>query len=99
MTKSLPASTSLENLRKQAKTLQKAWCAGGAETGARIRAAHPQYGGLSDEQLRAIKPRLSDCQLVLVREAGFDSWLRLKAAVKAAYREQQHFQAGILIDG
>jgi ankyrin repeat protein len=87
MTRSLPANPSLENLKKQAKTLQKAWCAGGAEAIARIRAAHPQYGGLSDEQLRAIKPRLTDCQLVLAREAGFDSWPQLKAAVQAANRE------------
>jgi ankyrin repeat protein len=87
MTQSLPANPSLENLKKQAKTLQKAWSAGGDEAVARIRAAHPQYVGLSDEQLRAIKPRLTDCQLVLAREAGFDSWPQLKAAVQAANRE------------
>jgi hypothetical protein len=87
MTISLPANPSLENLKKQAKTLQKAWCAGGAEAVARIRAAHPQYGGLTDEQLRATKPRLTDCQLVLAREAGFDSWPQLKAAVEAANRQ------------
>ena len=87
MTKSLPANPSLENLKKQAKTLQKAWRAGGAEAIARVRAAHPQYGGLTDEQLRAIQPRLTDCQLVLAREAGFDSWPQLKTAVQAANRE------------
>ncbi|HVT58509.1 MAG TPA: hypothetical protein VHR45_08920 [Thermoanaerobaculia bacterium] len=87
MTKSLPANPSLENLKKQAKTLRKAWYVGGAEAIARIGAAHPQYGGLSDEQLRAIKPRLTDCQLVLAREAGFDSWPQLKVAVQAANRE------------
>ena len=81
MTQSLPANPSLENLKKQAKTLQKAWSAGRAEAIARIRAAHPQYSGLSDEQLGAIKPRLTDCQLVLARESGFDSWPQLKAAV------------------
>src|ERR1035441_10706421 len=87
MTKSLPANPSLENLKKQARTLQKAWRAGGAEAIARVRAAHPQYGGLSDEQLRAIQPRLTDCQLVLALEAGFDSWPQLKTAVQAANRE------------
>jgi hypothetical protein len=75
MTQSLPANPSLENLKKQAKTLQKASRAGAAEAIARIRAGHPQYGGLSDEHLRAIQPRLTDCQLVLAREAGFASWL------------------------
>jgi ankyrin repeat protein len=87
MTQPLPANPSLENLKKQAKTLQKAWSAGGSDAIARIRAAHPQYGGLSDEQLRAIKPRLTDCQLVLAREAGFDSWPQLKVTVQAANRE------------
>jgi ankyrin repeat protein len=84
MTQALPVNPSLENLKKQAKTLQKVWSAGGAEVVARIRAAHPQYGELSDEQVRAIKPRLTDCQLVLAREAGFDSWPQLKVAVQAA---------------
>jgi len=84
MTQALPENPSLENLKKQAKTLQKAWSAGGAEAVARIRAAHPQYSTLSDEQVRAIKPRLTDCQLVLALEAGFASWPQLKVAVRAA---------------
>jgi ankyrin repeat protein len=87
MTQSLPANPSLENLKKQAKTLQKAWRVGEAEAFVRIRAAHPQYGGLADEQLRAIKPRLTDCQLVLAREAGFDSWPQLKVNVESASRK------------
>jgi ankyrin repeat protein len=87
MTQSLPANPSLENLKKQAKTLQKAWSAGESEAMARIGAAHPRYGGLSDEQLHAIKPRLTDCQLVLAREAGFDSWPQLKVVVQAARLE------------
>jgi ankyrin repeat protein len=87
MTQSLPANPSLENLKKQAKTLQKAWRTGAAEDIARIRVAHPRYDRLSDEQLRAIKPRLTDCQLVLAREAGFASWPQLKAAVQAARQE------------
>jgi len=87
MAKSLPTNPSLENLKKQAKTLQKAWSAG--ETGAlgRIRAAHPHYRELSDQQLRAVQPRLTDCQLVLAREAGFDSWPQLKIAVETANLE------------
>jgi ankyrin repeat protein len=87
MTTSLPPHPSLENLKKQAKTLQKKWRAGDAETVARIRAAHPQYAGLSDQQLRAIKPRLADCQLVLAREAGFESWPQMKAAVQSSKQE------------
>ena len=79
MTNSLPANPSLENLKKQAKSLQKKWRAGDAETLSRIRAAHPQYA--------TAKPRLSDCQLVLAREAGFESWPQMKVAVQAANQE------------
>jgi ankyrin repeat protein len=87
MTKLLPASPSLENLKKQAKTLQKAWSAGAPEAITRIRAGHPRYGGLSEEQVLASKPRLTDCQLVLAREAGFESWPQMKVAIEAANRE------------
>lgn len=77
MTQSLPSNASLENLRKQAKTLQKKWRAGDAETLARVRALHP----------RGDQPRLADCQFVLAREAGFDSWPQMKAAVESSRRE------------
>lgn len=87
MTTSLPLSPSLENLKKQAKTLQKKWRAGDAQTLARIRAAHPQYAGMSGEQLVAVKPRLTDCQLVLAREAGFESWPQMKVAVESSNQE------------
>ena len=52
MTPSLPPNPSLENLKKQAKTLQKKWRSGDAQTFARIRAVHPQYVDASDEQLQ-----------------------------------------------
>ena len=87
MTQSLPENPSLENLKKQAKTLRKAWSAGDAGVIARIHAARPQYLGLSIDRIRAIKPRLADCQLVLARESGFDSWPQLKVAVLASNRE------------
>jgi len=87
MTSSLPPHPSLENLKKQAKTLQKKWRAGDPNAIARIRAAHPQYSTVSDDQLRAAKPRLTDCQLVLAREAGFGSWPQAKVAVASASRE------------
>jgi ankyrin repeat protein len=85
MTQSLPANPSLENLKKQAKTLQKSWQSGDAEGLARIRTHHPQF---SDEKLRAMRPKLADCQLVLAREHGFESWPQLKVAVEAAKLDQ-----------
>ena len=87
MTTSLPPHASLENLKKQAKNLQKKWAAGDAGTLARIRAAHPQYTDASGEHLCQTKPRLTDCQLVLAREAGFESWPQMKAAVQSSSQE------------
>jgi ankyrin repeat protein len=88
MTKSLPPNPPLENLKKQAKTLLKNWQSGGADALGRILANHPQYAHASQEQLQAATPRLTDCQLVLAREYGFDSWPQLKVAVEAANLEQ-----------
>lgn len=70
---------SLENLKKQAKTLLKKWRAGDPETLARIQAKHPRWS--------EAKPRLTDCQLVLAREAGFESWPQLKRAVASSDQE------------
>ena len=78
MTKSLPRNPSLENLKKQAKSLQKACEAGDAEALSRMRIWSPQ---------NRERPKLADCQLVLAREFGFASWPQLKVAVEAANRE------------
>jgi ankyrin repeat protein len=79
MTRTLPPNPSLENLKKQAKTLLKACRRGDTEAVARVRAAHPRFepGAL----------RLSDCHLVLAREAGFASWPQFKVAVVSASRD------------
>jgi len=87
MTTSLPPNPSLENLKKQAKTLLRKWRFSHAETLARIRAAHPQYAGISDQELRALVPRLTDCQFVLAREAGFESWPQLKASIQSSNQD------------
>jgi ankyrin repeat protein len=79
MTTSLPKNPSLENLKKQAKTLLRKWRAGDPETLARIQAAHPRWG--------EAKPRLADCQLILAREGGFESWPQLKLAVASANQD------------
>jgi ankyrin repeat protein len=83
MTSSLPPNASLENLRKQAKTLKKAWQSGDAAALERIRAVHPRHLHRSSEAMRAARPRLADCQLVLARECGFASWPQLKVAVES----------------
>jgi len=76
MTNSLPPNPSLENLKKQAKTLKKAWQQNDPASLQRIHAVRPDFSNA--------KPRLADCQFVLARECGFDSWPQLKAAVVSA---------------
>jgi ankyrin repeat protein len=87
MTTSLPPNPSIENLKKQAKTLKKAWQAGEAGALDRIRAVHPQYRNTPVDHLRTVKPRLTDCQLVLAREFGFESWHYLKIGVEMERKE------------
>jgi ankyrin repeat protein len=72
MSASLPASPSLEQLRKAAKDLMRAHRAGDDAARARVAAHHP----------RPAEPlKLSGAQLVIAREHGFPSWPRLRAYV------------------
>lgn len=69
----LPAAPSLENLRKQAKSLHRAAGRRDVEALARI---GPYFGDPAAIQL-------TQAQLVLAREYGFPSWRRLKQYVEA----------------
>lgn len=71
-TRSLPADPSLENLKKQAKRLQKAVRAGDTESLAWVREFHPR----AEDAIG--KFALSDAQLVTARAYGFVSWPNLK---------------------
>jgi diguanylate cyclase (GGDEF)-like protein len=72
----LPEKPSLENLKKQARTLRNAVTAGAAEAEARVRNSHPRAGVLERARFS-----LSDAQLVVAREYGFESWPKLSAHV------------------
>jgi len=87
MTRSLPSNPSLENLKRQAKTLKKAWQAGQQEAVHRIRATHPKYAATPEDSFRQVTPKLTDCQLVLAREFGFESWPQLRVAVQSSEKD------------
>jgi ankyrin repeat protein len=70
---SLPAAPSLEQLRKQAKELARAYRGGDEPAVARVAAHHSHP---------ADPLKLSDAQLVIAREHGFPSWPRLRAYVE-----------------
>lgn len=67
----------LEQSRKQAKELLKAFSAGEPETLDRIRWNHPRFRGLTDAEIRKRKFVLADAQLVIARLHYFDSWPKL----------------------
>ncbi len=73
-TQPLPANASLENLRKQSKTLLNSYRANEADALERVKAFHPE--------LRK-EFSLSDAQFVVAQSYGFSSWPKLKHHVEA----------------
>lgn len=80
--RSLPPHPSLEQYRKQAKDLVKAWRSDNAEAWERLRKFHPRAGNSSEKAA----PTLADAQLVVAREHGFESWPRFARHVEALNR-------------
>jgi ankyrin repeat protein len=75
--RTLPAKPNLNQLKKQAKDLLKAFQAAEPSALEEVRAHHPEpIAGPKAQGLQ-----LSDTQLVLARSYGFDSWPKLKAFV------------------
>ena len=82
MPRQLPPSPSLEQLRKQAKSLLKRHRAADSEALTRIRENHPRWRSLREEQAAAAPFALADAQLVIASEYGFPSWSRLQSHVR-----------------
>jgi ankyrin repeat protein len=85
MKRELPARPDIEQLKHQAKNLLKSYKSGERAAIERFRESHPRQSAAdSRPQLR-----LSDAQLVIAREYGFESWPKLKAAVDTMTLDQQ----------
>ncbi|MPZ20686.1 MAG: hypothetical protein GEV06_22665 [Luteitalea sp.] len=82
--RSLPPRPNLDHLKQQARELRRAHRQAQPSAGARMIAHHPGMRGLSPQAALARPIRLSDAQLVIAREYGFDSWPRLKQRVELA---------------
>lgn len=78
----LPARASLEQLRKQAKELLRAFQAGTDAAAQRVRAVNPRWSDPATHELT-----LADAQHVLARENGFESWAKLVHHVEATNPE------------
>jgi ankyrin repeat protein len=85
MSRQLPQNPSLEQLKKQAKSLLKRQQAADSEVLTRIRESHPRWRNLSQEpekEQAASTFALADAQLVIASEYGFASWSKLQSHVK-----------------
>ncbi len=72
--KQLPARPNLTQYKKQAKDLVRDCGSGDGPSLARMERNHPRFHKRSEAELRQIPVALSDAQLVIAREYGFESW-------------------------
>src|SRR5271170_8399545 len=72
----LPARPNLEQYRKQAKDLARDCGLGIPDALTRIRHHHPRFHKLPEPEMRNAQVALTDAQLVIAREHGFESWPR-----------------------
>ncbi|HEY1467584.1 MAG TPA: ankyrin repeat domain-containing protein [Candidatus Acidoferrum sp.] len=70
----LSARPNLEQYKKQAKDLLKSFALGDPQTLARIKRHHPRFHKLPESDLHRAAFALTDSQLVIAREHGFESW-------------------------
>lgn len=79
---SLPTRPSIEQLRKQAKELIRAYRSGDPTALTRLRT----HRSIISESTRHHPATLADAQLVLAREHGFESWPKLKRHIRLTQR-------------
>jgi hypothetical protein len=84
MSKKLPAQPSLDQLKNQARDLQKAHNNGAADACSRLKEFLPRCAALSAPEIAAAKLNLRDAQQVIAREYGFSSWQKLKRHLEEA---------------
>ena len=82
----LPAHPNLEQYKKQAKDLLKAFRSANVETIRRVKKNHPRFEKLSEPGFQITKFALADAQLVLAREHGFESWPKFAKHIQTLAR-------------
>ena len=84
----LPDRPNLEQYKKQAKELLRAWNAGDSAAVARFREYHPRLTNVAEPDSRSATLTLADAQLVLAREHGFESWPKFAQHLAEATTKQ-----------
>jgi ankyrin repeat protein len=72
----LPARPNLDQYKKQAKDLVRDCDLGIPDALTRIRRHHPHFHKLPESEMWSARVALTDAQLVIAREHGFESWPR-----------------------
>jgi ankyrin repeat protein len=85
--KPLPARPSLEQYKKQAKELLKAYRSADVETIRRVKRNHPRFEKLAEPGFEISKFALADAQLVIAREHGFESWPKFTKRIEVIKSE------------
>src|SRR5947209_15118814 len=91
--KPLPARPSLEQYKKQAKDLLKAYRSADVETIRRVKRNHPRFAKLAEHShvlplgFDISKFSLADAQLVIAREHGFESWPKFAKRIEVINSE------------
>jgi len=70
----LPARPNLEQYKKQAKDLVRDCGFGDSKSFARLERHHPRFHKRPESEIRTAQVALTDAQLVIAREHGFESW-------------------------
>ena len=83
----LPARPSLEQYKKQAKELLKAYRSADVETIRRVKRNHPRFEKLAEPGFDISQFALADAQLVIAREHGFESWPKFAKRIEVINSE------------
>ncbi len=92
---SLPARPSLEQLRKRAKDLLRAYRDRQPAALARLRASLPRNSHLSDDDLIELSLSLRDAQQVIAVEHGFADWLSMRTHIE---RNERNIMIEMTVD-
>jgi uncharacterized glyoxalase superfamily protein PhnB len=77
----------LENLKKQAKLILRWHRERHYPVAAQIRGLLPRFSNMPDAEILAANFKLSDAQVMVARQHGFDSWQALKAGLSATWHK------------
>jgi Ankyrin repeats (3 copies) len=86
-TREFPPHPNLEQYRKQAKELLKAYQGADMKAMVRVRKKHPRFRKLSEAEFRSESFALADAQLVIAREHGLESWPRFAKYIEEMERK------------